>query len=109
MRPLYDAFHLAEPTAYGALVAFGLWWGLVELVVQPVWHALSRRNERAADAFAARYAPAQDLVEALLKLRERSHLLPLSHPLYSLVYHSHPPLIERVERLGRAAGGAGPI
>ena len=22
MRPLYDAFHLAEPTAYGALVAF---------------------------------------------------------------------------------------
>jgi STE24 endopeptidase len=43
---------------------------------------------------------ASDLGEALLKLREKSRLLPLSHPLFSRVYHSHPPLLERLEALG---------
>jgi STE24 endopeptidase len=96
----YTAFSL-RPSSYGALVVFGLWFGLVEFLLQPLENALSRRHEFAADAFAVtRGVAASDLGEALLKLREKSRLLPFSHPLFSRVYHSHPPLLERLEALG---------
>ena len=100
----YRAFALSGPSAYAALVVFGLWFGLIGFLLQPLGNSLSRRNERAADAFAAEQCGGgSDLVRALLKLRERSRGLPLSHPLYSLVYHSHPPLLERLEALGAAS------
>ncbi len=98
--PFYEAFALT-PTSYGALVVFPLWVSLLEFLVQPLWNAMSRRHEFAADAFAVRAgAAAADLREALLTLREKSRALPLSHPLYSRVYHSHPPLLERLTALG---------
>lgn len=99
LTPFYEAFAL-RPTTYGALVVFGLWLGLLEFLLQPLWNAMSRRHEFAADRFAVRAgAAADDLREALLKLREKSRALPLSHPLYSRVYHSHPPLLERLTAL----------
>ena len=39
---------------------------------------------------------ASDLGAALRRLREQSRLLPVTHPLFSRVYHSHPPLLERL-------------
>jgi STE24 endopeptidase len=102
LLPFYEAFSL-RPTTYGALVIFGLWFSLLEFLLQPLWNAMSRRHEFAADTFAVRAgAAAADLREALLKLREKSRLLPLSHPLYSRVYHSHPPLLERLTALDPA-------
>jgi STE24 endopeptidase len=102
LRVFYDAFAVT-PSSHAALLVFGLWFGLVAFVAQPLGSALSRREEFAADAFAVRSgAPASELVEALLKLREKSRLLPLSHPLYSWLYHSHPPLLERLRALGAA-------
>jgi STE24 endopeptidase len=100
LTAFYTAFSL-QPSSYGALVVFGLWFGPLEFLLQPLENAISRRHEFAADAFAvARGVAASDLGEALLKLREKSRLLPLSHPLFSRVYHSHPPLLERLEALG---------
>jgi STE24 endopeptidase len=96
----YAAFGLSLSNA-GALVVFGLWFGLARFLLRPLESALSRRQEFAADAFAiGNGAEAKDLGEALLKLREKSRLLPLSHPLYSRVYHSHPPLLERLRTMG---------
>lgn len=96
LTAFYRAFALAH-SPHAALVAFGLWLGPLELLLQPLQNALSRRHEFAADAFALRAGiPAEDLAQALLKLREKSRLLPFSHPLYSRVYHSHPPLVERL-------------
>jgi len=96
----YRAFFL-EKTAYGALAVFGLWFGLVSFLLQPLENALSRRHEFAADAFALRSgATAGDLGAALRKLSEKSRHLPVSHPLYSRVYHSHPPLLERLRAMG---------
>ena len=101
LTPFYEAFSL-RPTTYGALVVFALWFSPLEFLLQPLWNAMSRRYEFAADAFAVRAGvAAADLREALLKLREKSRLLPLSHPLYSRVYHSHPPLLERLKALGQ--------
>lgn len=96
----YDAFAL-QKTAYGALVVFGLWFSFAGFLLQPLENALSRRHEFAADAFAvANGATPAELGTALRRLREQSRLLPVVHPLYSRVYHSHPPLLERLRALG---------
>jgi STE24 endopeptidase len=96
----YEAFSV-ERTAHGALVVFGLWFSLVGFVLQPLENALSRRHEFAADAFAVRNgASPAELGAALRKLREKSRVLPVVHPLYSRVYHSHPPLLERLRAMG---------
>jgi STE24 endopeptidase len=101
LLPFYDAFFLPA-TSYAALVVFGAWLSLVGFLLQPVGAAISRRHEFAADRFAvAQGASSRDLASALLKLREKSRALPLSHPVYSRVYHSHPPLLERLAALER--------
>jgi STE24 endopeptidase len=103
LAAFYRAFFVSV-SAWGALVVFGLWFSLLGFVLKPIGSAISRRSEFAADAFALRSgASAQELGAALLKLRERSRLLPISHPLYSRVYHSHPPLVERLRAMGSAA------
>jgi STE24 endopeptidase len=108
MTAFYAAFGL-DQTSYGALVVFGAWFSLVSFLLRPIGNALARRHEFAADAFAlAHGATAQDLAEALLKLREKSRILPIAHPLYSRVYHSHPPLLERLRAMNSAALAAGP-
>lgn len=97
----YTAFGLGDVSHYGALVVFSLWFGMIDFFLSPVGNWLSRRNEFAADAFAKEQTGgSQELARALLKLREKSHAMPLSHPAYSRVYHSHPPLIERLEAMG---------
>jgi STE24 endopeptidase len=99
LEPPYAAFSL-DKTAYGALAVFGLWFGLVSFLLQPLENALSRRHEFAADAFALRAgATAGELGTALRKLGEKSRHLPVTHPLYSRVYHSHPPLLERLRAM----------
>jgi STE24 endopeptidase len=106
LAPPYAAFFL-DRTAYGALVVFGLWFSLASFLFQPVANAISRRHEFAADAFALRSgASGAELASALRKLRERSRILPLAHPLYSLVYHSHPPILERLKALEAPGAGA---
>jgi STE24 endopeptidase len=101
----YSAFDL-ERTTWGALAVFGLWFGLIGFVLRPVGNAISRRHELAADTFALRAGiVAGELGEALLKLREKSRLLPLAHPLYSRVFHSHPPLLERLRAIGAVPAG----
>ncbi len=101
--PLYHAFGLSGPSSYGALLVFSLWFGLMGFVLQPLASWLSRRNEFAADAFAvAQLGGARDLGEALLALREKSHALPIAHPLFSRIYYSHPPLLERLRAIDEA-------
>ncbi len=111
LEPFYLAFGLAQPTPYGALTVFGLWFGVLEFwLFGPLLTALSRRAELAADRFAVRHGIAPEaLAEALLGLRERSHLMPISHPLYSRVYHSHPPLLERLKALEDAGSHLGSV
>jgi STE24 endopeptidase len=100
LEAFYQAFGIPR-SAHGGLVVFGLWFGLAEFLLQPVFNHISRKYEFEADAFAlAKGGAPRDLAGALLRLRERSRILPLSHPLYSRIYHSHPPLLERLEAMG---------
>jgi STE24 endopeptidase len=101
LTSFYDAFHLRGPSTYGALLVFGAWLGLLEFLLQPLANVVSRRQEFAADAFAvAHHGNPRDLAEALLRLREKSHSVPISHPWFSWVYYSHPPMLERLRMLG---------
>jgi STE24 endopeptidase len=99
--PFYFAFGLSGPSSYGALLVFGAWFGLADFLLQPLANKLSRTHEFAADRFATEYSGAEHLASALRKLREHSHSLPLCHPLFSWVYYSHPPLLERLRAMGK--------
>ena len=96
----YRSFELDGVSNYGALIVFGLWFGALDLVLSPLSNWVSRQNEFAADRFAKKYGGgSEDLTSALLKLREVSHAMPISHPIFSAFYHSHPPLLERLGAL----------
>ena len=98
---LYETFGLDSGTSYGLLTVFSLWFGLISFLLQPIGSFLSRRNEFAADRFALDYSPNQRLLgDALLKLRESSQVMPISHPIFSAFYHSHPPILERLKAMG---------
>ena len=101
LEVFYRSFAFAGVSDYGALIVFFLWFSLVEFFLAPIGSWVSRRNEFAADRFAAEHSQASDLVSALNKLRKANAGMPLCHPLFSMIYHSHPPLPERIEALGK--------
>ena len=99
----YKAFSFEGVSNYAALVVFGLWFGPIELFLKPIRSSISRKNEFSADRFATNQVGNwKDLGEGLLKLREKSRSMPISHPLFSLFYHSHPPILERLKVLSHA-------
>lgn len=101
LAAFYQAFGLSGVSNYGALTVFSLWFGPISFLLQPIGSLISRRNEFAADAFALEHVEdRRSLGNALLKLRENSHVVPISHPWYSAIYHSHPPLLERLKAMG---------
>lgn len=100
LEQFYQSFGFQGVSNYGALLVFSMWFGLVGFLFQPVSSLISRRNEFQADAFALQHVEdRRSLGDALLKLRETSHAMPISHPWYSALYHSHPPLLERLKAM----------
>lgn len=92
-----EAFGLGATSAHGKLAVMMLLLGVLDFPLQPIQSLLSRQNEFAADAFArTEIGQSIDLRSALLKMREKSHAMPVSHPWYSAFYYSHPPLPERL-------------
>jgi STE24 endopeptidase len=94
------ALGVGAPSVHTALVAFALLSGLVDLPLGTALHALSRRHERQADAFAVETAGAGGaLASALKTLAADSLSVPAPHPAYVALHHTHPPLAERVRAL----------
>jgi|ERR1017187_537690 STE24 endopeptidase len=96
------AFGLPGGVLAPAFLLFGLLGGLVTFWLAPAGNWLSRRNEFEADAFArGAIGSSAPMIGALRKLsRENlSNLTP--HPVYSMVYYSHPTLVERERALQR--------
>ena len=90
---------------HAGLVFFGLLYTPVELLLQVLLQAFSRRNEYEADRFAAETTGlAQELAQGLKRLSAESLANLTPHPLYVTLHHSHPPLRERVAALTRLAG-----
>jgi STE24 endopeptidase len=87
-----------------ALVLFSIVLPVFTFLFQPLGAMMSRRHEFEADAFAAQYTPAADLVTALVKLYKDNATTLTPDPLHSAFYDSHPPATMRIARLQQAAG-----
>lgn len=102
---VFHSFGFAHRSPHALLLLLFLWFGLFGFFLQPITNFWSRKNEFAADAFALLYTNNKtELGDALLKLREQSQTLPISHPWYSAFYHSHPPLLERLQAMNYIGG-----
>jgi STE24 endopeptidase len=85
-------------TAMGLLL-FSMVLPVFLFPLAPLTSALSRRDEYAADAYAARQTAAGDLVAALVKLYRDNAATLTPDPLYSLFHDSHPPASRRIAHL----------
>lgn len=96
---LSQALGVASPSFHIALVAFGILYSPISTLIGLGMNAWSRKNEYAADAFAAIHQQADHLISSLKKLASKnlSNLTP--HPAYVFVYYSHPTLLQRIRSL----------
>jgi len=98
-----DSFAMAlggeEASFHLGLVAFGILYSPISLLLGLGNNALSRRHEYQADRFARENYFANYLVSSLKKLSKNnlSNLTP--HPAYVFVHYSHPPLLQRIRAL----------
>lgn len=82
-----------------ALILFMLSLPVFTFLLSPLTSISSRKHEFEADAFAARYTNADDLVAALVKLYEDNASTLTPDPLHSAFYDSHPPASVRINKL----------
>jgi STE24 endopeptidase len=93
------ALGVADGGVHTLLLLFVLAVPVFLLPAAPLAAWLSRRHEYAADAFAARHADASALARALIKLSRDNAATLTPDRLYTAFHASHPPVLDRVERL----------
>ncbi len=96
---LSQALGVENPSFHIGLIAFGILYSPISVIIGIVMNMLSRKHEYQADDFAARYGMGNDLIGSLKKLsvNNLSNLTP--HPLYVFFHYSHPTLLQRIENL----------
>ncbi len=84
------------------LVAFGILYSPISMIIGFFMNGISRKHEYEADAFAKEYGQAEGLISGLKKLTAKnlSNLTP--HPLYVKFNFSHPTLYQRIKALKNA-------
>jgi STE24 endopeptidase len=96
---LSEALDASVPSFHIGLIAFGILYSPLSLVLGIGMNVMSRKNEYQADRYASEMFRPQPLVDALKKLSRKnlSNLTP--HPVYVFFHYSHPPLYHRVKAL----------
>lgn len=99
---LSQALGAEQGSFHMGILAFGMLYGPVSLVLGLFMNSLSRKYEYEADRFAAEKYKASELKNALIKLSvdHLSNLRP--HPVYVWFHYSHPPLLQRLKALDEA-------
>jgi STE24 endopeptidase len=95
----YSGLGVAEASDYMALLLFLLVSPIFLFLLRPLMASYSRKNEFEADAYAAKNADAEHLVEALVKLYRDNASTLTPDPLHSAFYDSHPPASIRISKL----------
>jgi STE24 endopeptidase len=98
-QSLFDAIGI-EKTPYAIISMFMLLSSILSLFFMPLFGMMSRSNEYHADEYGSHVQSKEELASALQKLANENKSFPKSHPLFTFFYHSHPPLVERLKRLG---------
>lgn len=97
---LYEAFYVTQPAIYTGLVFFAMAYSPLEFFLSLFAQILSRRNEYAADRFAAETTRTPTaMIRALKKLSVHNLTNLTPHPFYVLLNYSHPPVQERIAAL----------
>ena len=96
---LSQALGVPEANFHIGLIAFGILFSPISIIIGLMMNTFSRKNEFQADDFAARFGMGNDLIGALKKLsiNNLSNLTP--HPLYVFFHYSHPTLLQRIRKL----------
>lgn len=96
---LSEALNIEIPSFHISLITFGLLYSPVSTVLGLLMNVISRKNEFAADKYAAEMYDAKHLISALKKLSSEnlSNLTP--HPAYVFFNYSHPTLLQRIINL----------
>jgi STE24 endopeptidase len=82
-----------------ALLLFFMVGPVFTFLLHPLGSLYSRKHEYEADAYAARFSEAADLVRALVKLYQDNAATLTPDPVHSAFYDSHPPAALRIARL----------
>jgi len=98
---LAGALGAEESSFHIGILAFGILYSPISMVLGLFMKMISRKNEFAADRFAGDNYDPSFLMEALKKLsvNNLSNLRP--HPAFVFVYYSHPPVLKRLKALDR--------
>jgi STE24 endopeptidase len=99
------ALGASEGSFHMGVLAFGLLYSPLSMLLALVMNYISRRNEYAADRYAGEKFNPAPLKEALIKLsvNHLSNLKP--HPAYVFFHYSHPPLLHRLKALDTIKAG----
>jgi STE24 endopeptidase len=81
------------------LIVFGILYSPLSLVIGLLTNYISRKNEFAADRFVVDNFKPELLAEGLKKLSVKNLSNMMPHPAYVFFHYSHPPLLQRLERL----------
>jgi len=100
---LYRAFGMDAPSLYAGLVFMSLLFTPVEMVLSVILEIISRRDEAQADNFAAMTIKnPEDMAQALKKLSVNNLTNLTPAPFFVFLNYSHPPLLERINNIGRS-------
>jgi STE24 endopeptidase len=99
----YATLGVAAPSPAMALLLFLVVVPVFTYFATPLEAWWSRRHEREADEFAVRYASADRLAAALVKLYRDNAATLTPDAVHSAFYDSHPPALERIARLQQLA------
>jgi STE24 endopeptidase len=102
----YRAFGIATPSPHAALLLFVFVLPVFTYFTTPLGAWWSRKHEFEADEFAAKFADARQLAEALVKLYRDNATTLTPDRLHSAFYDSHPPALVRISRLQQLAAQA---
>jgi len=87
-----QGFHLG-------LIVFGFLYSPLSLMIGLVSNYISRKNEFEADRFVREHYKPEILAAALKKLSVKNLSNMMPHPAYVFFHYSHPPLLQRLEKL----------
>jgi STE24 endopeptidase len=100
---IYQTFGFPEQIEYVGLLLVPVILSPVGYFMRPIGSALSRKYEREADDVAVTLmGTAGPMKNTLIRLSADNLANLLPHPLFSWFNYSHPPPVERIERLDGA-------
>jgi STE24 endopeptidase len=99
---LFDAFYMNNMSVYAGLIFFAMLYSPLDFFMGMIMQMVSRKNETAADRFAAETTgDPRSMVDALKKLSAHNLTNLTPHPFYVFLNFSHPPVLQRINDLTR--------